>query len=478
MRGMKHILKICLFIYVLYIADIMVSAKELEVCRLCNGSKDYHCSGCNNVGEVVCDGCYGAGGSVCPGDSYMGNSCDKGYYICASCNGDGKMRTGDGEIVEGLCGNCNGAGKHRCIVCSNGTPGWNECTRCVGDGMAECQRCIAARKIGYKCPKCTGTGFCLLENPMPPDEYNDGVRNVPNKGDHIIVDEEWHYYIYGEDPGVILPEKPETPKEPGTSTVEPGQTDTEETTNPNQNEQNGDGIDNENKVTPDDRNSNYDIPSVSADGTAVNSSAIIDISKMTNEEQLYYASLDEEELNRKLVNIQQILASVKPGTYGENSEELIKNIAKKNGINSLEEGRIVPLYFEGHEDLGFPIEVSVRMEKGMLDGGTRLYVYHICNDGKIELLGDAEYSTYDDGSVENISFYTTGFSSFFTSARELEIVEADVSDDLDGVKVEENDTRKDEEKKEGNGTKHFVWIVTLAVVVIFFVFKGIERIMD
>lgn len=436
MRGMKHILKICLFIYVLYIADIMVSAKELEVCRLCNGSKDYHCSGCNNVGEVVCDGCYGAGGSVCPGDSYMGNSCDKGYYICASCNGDGKMRTGDGEIVEGLCGNCNGAGKHRCIVCSNGTPGWNECTRCVGDGMAECQRCIAARKIGYKCPKCTGTGFCLLENPMPPDEYNDGVRNIPKKGDHIIVDEEWHYYIYG------------------------------------------DGIDNENKVTPDDRNSNYDIPSVSVDGTEVNSSAIIDISKMTNEEQLYYASLDEEELNRKLANIQQILASVKPGTYGENSEELIKNIAKKNAINSLEEGRIVPLYFEGHEDLGFPIEVSVCMEKGMLDGGTRLYVYHICNDGKIELLGDAEYSTYDDGSVENISFYTTGFSSFFTSAKELEIVDANISDDLEGVKAEINDIGKDEEDKEGNGTKHFVWIVTLIVVVIFFVFKGIERITD
>ena len=205
MKRIKYLLTIVFFVGLICFSSITVYAKDLEVCRLCEGSKDYHCRWCNNAGTVVCDGCGGAGRSKCPGDAYKGNSCDNGYYVCKSCNGDGKNRTGDGDIVDGVCGNCNGAGQLRCVVCSTGnTPGWNACTGCEGDGISFCHSCTAAREIGYKCIKCTGTGYVLVANPMPPEEDNDGIKNVPQNGDHIIIDDEAHYYIYGQNSGEIF----------------------------------------------------------------------------------------------------------------------------------------------------------------------------------------------------------------------------------------------------------------------------------
>jgi len=142
---------------------------------------------------------------------------------------------------------------------------------------------------------------------------------------------------------------------------------------------------------------------------------------MTEKEQANYAGLTDEELNKKLVNVQDILNSVRLGEFADDTKEIINDIAKLNGIDNLEDGKIFPLSFTGHENLGFPIAVTVRLEKGMLESDTDLFVYHILEDETIESLGKAEYTTYDDGSVESITFYTTGFSSFFTSSKELNI---------------------------------------------------------
>ena len=142
---------------------------------------------------------------------------------------------------------------------------------------------------------------------------------------------------------------------------------------------------------------------------------------MTEKEQENYTRLTDEELNKKLVNVQSILQTVRPGEFAADTEELINDVAELNGIDTLEEAKIFPLSFEGHEDLGFPIAVTVRLEKGVLKGDSDLFVYHILEDRSIESLGKAEYTTYDDGSVESITFYTTGFSSFFTSSKELNI---------------------------------------------------------
>ncbi|MBQ3889093.1 MAG: hypothetical protein II738_05035, partial [Clostridia bacterium] len=73
------------------------------------------------------------------------------------------------------------------------------------------------------------------------------------------------------------------------------------------------------------------------------------------------------------------------------------------------------------QEIGFPVRVSVGIEKGLLDGGTDLYVYHVDEAGNIERLGMAEYGTYEDGSVERVSFYTSSFSTFFTAAKELDL---------------------------------------------------------
>lgn len=174
-------------------------------------------------------------------------------------------------------------------------------------------------------------------------------------------------------------------------------------------------------IIPSDRNQDFEIPPAESGGEEKTASAAVEVGKMTSEEQEHYAGLTDEELNRKLVNVQSILQTVRPGEFAADTEELINDIAELNGIDTLEEAKIFPLSFEGHEDLGFPIAVTVRLEKGVLKGDSDLFVYHILEDRSIESLGKAEYTTYDDGSVESITFYTTGFSSFFTSSKELNI---------------------------------------------------------
>ena len=431
-------------------------AKELASCGLCNTTGEFHCKVCNNTGEVTCGVCGGEGKSKCTGES--GKGCDDGYYTCPSCNGDGKNRSGDGKNIEGVCGNCGGAGKLRCVVCSNGTPGWNACTRCGGSGKHECQvgTCKVSRQYGWHCPDCKGTGFILVGNPMPPKENNDGVRNVPVKGDYIVTnDKTWAGYTYGgesggndsqstpsenttppvtTDPGPVQTEppqqndtppdqsenKPPVTTDPGPSKTEPPQ---QNDNPPDQSENNQPGTDfppADMTLLPEDRNSDFDIPLSNEPDRTITSSVRVEMGKMTDEEQKYYAGLPEEELAQILTNVRTIVASAEPGRSDSKTDELLNSLATQNGYGSLPEGRLFPLYFEGHQEIGFPVHVTVSVEKGLLDGGTDLYVYHIAEDGIIELLGKAEYGTYEDGTIENISFYTSSFSTFFTSAKELD----------------------------------------------------------
>jgi len=407
-------------------------AKELEPCRLCGGKGDYHCIACGNTGTVTCDGCDGAGGAKCQGDTYKGNSCDNGYYTCNSCNGDGKNRSGDGKIIEGVCGNCGGAGKLRCVVCSNGTPGWNACTRCGGSGKHECQvgTCKVSRQYSWHCPDCKGTGFILVGTPMPPKENNDGVRNIPVEGDYIVTNGTWVLYTYGGESGSNGNETTSTPSENTTQppvTTDPGPSKTEP---PQQNDNPPDQSENNQPGTnfppadmtllPENRNSDFDIPLSNEPDRTITSSVRVEMGKMTDEEQKYYAQLPEEELAQILTNVRTIVASAEPGRSDSKTDELLNSLATQNGYGSLPEGRLFPLYFEGHQEIGFPVRVTVSVEKGFLDGGTDLYVYHIAEDGIIELLGKAEYGTYEDGTIESISFYTSSFSTFFTSEKELD----------------------------------------------------------
>ena len=440
-------------------------AKELASCGLCNTTGEFHCKVCNNTGEVTCGGCGGAGGAKCQGDTYKGNPCDNGYYTCNSCNGDGKNRSGDGKIIEGVCGNCNGSGKMRCVACHT-VPGWNICNGCDGKGKQECQssNCKDSKAVGWKCPDCMGTGYRLTGKPMPPPEVNDGIQNVPVNGDLIWIGDKSH--VYGGESGSNGNGTTSTPSENITQppvTTDPGPVQTEPPQQndnpPDQSENNQPGTDfppADMTLLPENRNSDFDIPLSSESDRTITSSVRVEMGKMTDEEQKYYAQLPEEELAQILTNVRTIVASAEPGRSDSKTDELLNSLATQNGYGSLPEGRLFPLYFEGHQEIGFPVRVTVSVEKGLLDGGTDLYVYHIAEDGTIELLGKAEYGTYEDGTIESISFYTSSFSTFFTSAKELDtdisVVNGDSesTDDMGGTGENEKPLRP--------------WIVLFAVL--------------
>ena len=179
---------------------ITAEARDLELCYHCGGTGQFRCEVCRNTGEVTCEGCHGEGGSVCPGEP--GKGCDGGYYVCPSCGGDTYTRSGDGQIPPdaqpGSCGACGGSGRMRCVICHD-LPGWNVCAGCNGTGRQECMapNCRDSKKADWKCPYCMGAGYLLVGNPMPPASANDGVKNQPKTGDHIITDNKtWEYYVY------------------------------------------------------------------------------------------------------------------------------------------------------------------------------------------------------------------------------------------------------------------------------------------
>ena len=132
-------------------------------------------------------------------------------------------------------------------------------------------------------------------------------------------------------------------------------------------------------IIPSDRNQDFEIFSTESSNSKQSASAKVEVGKMTEKEQANYAGLTDEELNKKLVNVQDILNSVRLGEFADDTKEIINDIAKLNGIDNLEDGKIFPLSFTGHENLGFPIAVTVRLEKGMLESDTDLFVYQETN---------------------------------------------------------------------------------------------------
>ena len=379
-----------------------VEAKILHQCHCCGGDGIYTCDAVDcKDGKLPCGRC---------------NSTGQTIEMCGDCNGTGKCRlcqgTGkrlDDDTID--CDNCNGTGQ-----CQGG-PGsgpctqgqyYNQCPDCTGERVVwhNNEWCIYARNHDGQCPICKGTGY---EGDGREGTPNDGVSNVPRAGDGIYY-LNGSYAIYGGgysggENGSNGNGTTSTPSENTTQppvTTDPGPSPADMT------------------LLPEDRNSDFDIPLSNEPDRTITSSVRVEMGKMTDEEQKYYAGLPEEELAQILTNVRTIVASAEPGRSDSQTDELLNSLASQNGYGSLPEGRLFPLYFEGHQEIGFPVHVTVSVEKGLLDGGTDLYIYHIAEDGIIELLGKAEYGTYEDGTIENISFYTSSFSTFFTSAKELD----------------------------------------------------------
>ena len=525
-------------------------SKDLEPCYHCESTGQFHCRVCNNQGEVTCHNCKGTGIWECPGEDGKGK-CNNGYYTCPSCGGDGKNRTGDGKIIEGVCGNCNGAGKNECWTC-HGTPK-RACDGCGGTGKEECQasNCKAAKAIGWKCPFCCGAGY-LLTNFWPGE--NDGVQNRPVNGDKIwvngksttygggtpvqtsqtsgnndetrdpntgrdyiwfidvgsgkweiegqsivvkrngspvsgivdlkynepieisgITDSETRVFITGEGGfkaelelagsevcvGRRSPASPKAPYNLSLSIEYVGSDKAQNPTVPEQQDDEGGFPPADMTILPENRNSDFDITVSDETGKNVSASLRVETGKMTDEEQLYFAGLANEELAQILTNVRSIVATAEPGRSDLQTDELLNALAAQNGYETLTDGRLFPLYFEGHQEIGFPVRVTVSVEKGILDGGTDLFVYHVTDNAEVEPLGRAEYTTYEDGSIESISFYTSSFSTFFTAAKELDF-DINIGED-DAELTDENEGQTE------NGTSIVPIIVGAAVVVVIIV---------
>ena len=407
------------------------AAKWLEVCRLCRGTGDYHCETCDNTGKVTCDGCQGSGVWICDGEEGKGK-CDNGYYICPSCNGDTYLRSGDGVIppdaLPGTCSTCNGKGRIECWHC-HGTGG-GVCDRCNGTGKSECQvgTCQVSRQYNWHCPNCKGTGYILTGNPMPPLENNDGVRNIPEVGDMIFTDMNGTYYIYGGNQSGKVTTDTDNNKETQSETTKQTKTQSEDTT-----KQLEDVVPVDLSVLPSDRNTDYDIIGQEDVTSDINATVRIDMGRMNSDELRIYTTLGENELAGILTNVKNIVSSAEPGRSDLKTDKMLETIAENNGFDNLGDGRMYPIYFEGHQEIGFPVKVSVSLKKGELGGGTPIYIYHIADSGEIEDLGVADVITYDDGSVEQIAFYTSSFSTFFTASKELNLEVSSDSDDNDST---------------------------------------------
>ena len=387
--------------------SVPAAARDLEVCRLCGGAGTYRCGACGDSGHVTCDACGGAGKRECPGEEGKGK-CDRGSYLCPGCGGDGKNRSGDGQIIEGVCGQCGGAGRLTCIRCRGA--GECACERCGGEGRAPCriENCAAARAIGGKCPRCKGTGYILVGNPMPPASENDGTRNRPRAGDHIVTDSKtWAGYTYGASDGGQT-----APPSDGGQTASPAEGEPET---------GGEDPSSAGIPVPADRESDFDLPIPGEDPASSVRPAHalrVEVGKMTDGEARIYASLPREELEEILRELQTVVASVKPGFADPATAEALSSFAAQNGYETLEEGRLFPITFAESRAFGFPVRVTVGVERGLLPGGTDLFVYRLTGSGDPEAVGKADYTTYDDGSVASVSFSTAAFSVFFTSSRE------------------------------------------------------------
>lgn len=431
---MKKLLALLIaVVFVAACASVPAAAKILHQCHCCGGDGVYTCdaSDCNN-GKITCGRCGGTGEEV--------EKCADcgGTGKCRMCGGTGK-RAGDPTID---CDNCKGSGK-----CQGG-PGWGPCTDgyyykkcqdCNGEGWVwhNSEWCTYARNHGGTCPVCKGTGY---EGDGVEGTPNDGVSNAPRPGDGIYY-LDGSYAVYGGSGGGDSSggsgggSSDDGPADTPANTPDEGPAGDEpaEPADETEPESQKETFPAENRFWSESRDTDFDVPLPNAHNAPNGEQAVslrVEMGRMTEEQQRYFAGLSDAELSRILTNVQAIVASAEPGRSDPETDKLLDALAAKNGYESLPDGRLFPLYFDGHQEIGFPVRVSVGIEKGLLDGGTDLYVYHVDEAGNIERLGMAEYGTYEDGSVERIAFYTTSFSTFFTAAKELDLdVQPGVPDD-------------------------------------------------
>ncbi|MBQ2092007.1 MAG: hypothetical protein II473_02335, partial [Clostridia bacterium] len=154
--------------------------------------------------------------------------------------------------------------------------------------------------------------------------------------------------------------------------------------------------------------------------------------EMTAKQQAVYNSIPDDQLAQILGNVQGIISTIKYDTADE-SKPFVDAFMKENGIEKLDDANIIPITFDGHIEIGFPVQVSVEVEPGRFDGSKPLHVFHIAADGTITQIPDEKVNwiTKEDGSVGRVEFYTDTFSDFLIT-------------DTEGLAIPENVDTPDE----------------------------------
>lgn len=171
--------------------------------------------------------------------------------------------------------------------------------------------------------------------------------------------------------------------------------------------------------------------------------------KFNDEEKEKFNALSDDKKEEIYNEVENIVQSVKLGAPLEKDKDLITDVLS---TNDADEAKVFSLNFEGHISLDFPIAVTVKIDSDIYDASEPIYVYHILQDNTIESLGEVE-KTIKDGKIDQITFYTTGFSNFFTHNKELNIEETN---------------KKNEPTKTGDNKTLWIIIAVAAVALIVF----------
>lgn len=179
-----------------------------------------------------------------------------------------------------------------------------------------------------------------------------------------------------------------------------------------------------------------------------------------------FDKLSEEELRSIIREVEKIVGSARLGHGDGAILEKLAKISLENNVGSDGGDAFFPIQFDGHIDIGFPIKITVRAQPGDLDASKTIYMYHIREGGVVEYLGVAETTKHEDGSVDELSFYTRSFSDFFASYIELE----KGIEDATSAKVD--DKPQEEEKC---GTSEFPMIAIAVVIIVIVILAGVLK---
>ncbi|MBP5618570.1 MAG: hypothetical protein J6X61_05445, partial [Clostridia bacterium] len=220
---------------------------------------------------------------------------------------------------------------------------------------------------------------------------------------HIITnDKTWSYYVYTGNSGGSGGTNPTPQGGGGSGTVSQAQTSSQTR---------------EEVELPSDRNTPFDV----VPGAEDQPSARLEPGNMTEEENLAYAAMSEEDLAERLAAIHRILPTLRPGEESPALAAVLDALVAHNGLPDRSDGRLYPIACDEETEIGFPVDVTLPISQGDLGGGRQLFIYRLKGDGTIEPVGRLDMGTYEDGSVERIRFTTTGFSDFFIADEDVKV---------------------------------------------------------